>query len=118
MAELIARLVLRRAMVAGDNLLQAVVLRLRARERSRVAQAERLLATLKLAHEHVLDRGYAVVLDAEGAVVKRAAEVRPGQVLGIAFSDGRINAVAAASADALRPRTRKPGAPSGQGSLF
>jgi exodeoxyribonuclease VII large subunit len=88
------------------------------RERGRVAQAERLLATLKLAHEHVLERGYAVVLDAAGAVVKRAAEVRPGQVLGIAFSDGRINAVAAASADALRPRSRKPGSSADQGSLF
>ncbi|MBL8580710.1 MAG: exodeoxyribonuclease VII large subunit, partial [Rhizobiaceae bacterium] len=85
--------------------------------RRRLALADRLLSTLRTAHEGVLERGYAVVVDGEGAVIRRAGDVRAGQVLGIVFSDGRINAVAAA--DPARARARgKADAPAGQGSLF
>jgi exodeoxyribonuclease VII large subunit len=93
---------------------QAVDLALE-RRRSRLAQAWRLADTLS--YHSVLARGFAVVKDAEGAIVKRAASVSVGDVLDIEFADGKVAAVAGGGAPRPRPAPRdKSGG--GQGSLF
>ncbi|TIQ15706.1 MAG: exodeoxyribonuclease VII large subunit, partial [Mesorhizobium sp.] len=89
------------------------------RLRGKLTQADRLLATLS--HKAVLARGFALVKDADGAVIKQAAEVVPGMALSLEFADGTADAVA--TSGAARPKTiAKPGAkakePGNQGSLF
>ncbi len=90
------------------------------RLRGRLTQADRLLSTLKLSDEAILDRGYALVTDASGRLVRRAAEIAPGAELSLRFADGSAQVTAdgeAASKPAARP-VRKPSATGSQGSLF
>jgi exodeoxyribonuclease VII large subunit len=47
-----------------------------------------------LSHEKVLERGYAVVRDADRRAVISAAKVNPGAVLTLEFSDGEVAATA------------------------
>ncbi|WP_214473152.1 exodeoxyribonuclease VII large subunit [Mesorhizobium sp. dw_380] len=97
---------------------QAMLLRLE-RLRGRVVQADRLLSTLS--HKAVLARGFALVKDADGTVIKQAADVASGMALSLEFADGTADAVATSGAarpkPAARPtaKTREPG---NQGSLF
>ncbi|WP_287391542.1 exodeoxyribonuclease VII large subunit, partial [Mesorhizobium sp.] len=89
------------------------------RFRGKLTQADRLLATLS--HKAVLARGFALVKDADGAVIKQAAEVVPGMALSLEFADGTADAVA--TTGAARPKTTaKPAAKAkergNQGSLF
>ena len=64
----------------------------------------------------MLDRGFALVTDAQGKLVRRAADVARGEAIGIEFSDGRVDAVAAGTPP---PRAKKQGPErGGQGSLF
>ncbi|RUX78661.1 MULTISPECIES: exodeoxyribonuclease VII large subunit [unclassified Mesorhizobium] len=97
---------------------QAVVLRLE-RLRGRVVQADRLMASLS--HKAVLARGFALVRDADGAVVKQAADVVSGMALSLEFADGTADAVAI-SGTAKPKAVAKPAAkakePGNQGSLF
>ncbi|MBZ9810414.1 exodeoxyribonuclease VII large subunit [Mesorhizobium sp. BR1-1-9] len=89
------------------------------RLRSRVAQADRLLATLS--HKAVLARGFALVKDADGAVVKRAAELSAGMALSLEFADGTADAVATSGSARPRPAAKpatKAKEPGSQGSLF
>lgn len=90
------------------------------RQRGRLAQAERLLATLRLSDRAILDRGYALVLDAEGAVIRRAAEVAAGATLSLRFSDGAAQAVAVGEGSkSARPKpVEKKALRVSQGSLF
>ncbi|MBX3567881.1 MAG: exodeoxyribonuclease VII large subunit [Rhizobiaceae bacterium] len=90
------------------------------RARARYVQAERLIATLKLSEDAILQRGYALVLDQEGTVVKRAAEIATGAALTLQFADGKVEALAGSGGQKPKPRSaeRKAGPPGGQGSLF
>src|SRR5690606_25082647 len=80
---------------------QAIGFRLE-RLRARLTQAERLLSTLKMSDEAILERGYALVTDADGAVLRRAAEVTPGTELSLRFADGVAGAIA--TGDGARPK--------------
>ena len=62
------------------------------RLRGQLSQADRLLTTLS--HKAVLARGFALVKDADGAVIKQAAEVASGMALSLEFADGTADAVA------------------------
>ncbi len=89
------------------------------RLRGRLTQADRLLSTLS--HKAILARGFALVTDVSGTVVRRAADIAPGAALGIEFADGKTNAIATSGTDAARPRPKpadKPKEAGGQGSLF
>lgn len=89
------------------------------RLRAALTQAERLLSTLS--HKAVLARGFALVKDADGAVVKRVSELAPGAALQLEFADGNAEAIATSGGGrpklAAKPaaKTREPG---NQGSLF
>lgn len=88
-------------------------------KRSRHAQAERMLATVS--YQSILQRGFAVVRDAEGQTVKLAGSVRSGMALSLQFADGVTSAVATGSAEPAKPRPKSPAKDrSGgkQGSLF
>ncbi len=87
---------------------------------TRLGGTARLLTSL--GYRQVLARGYAVVRDAGGQVVTRAAGVRLGDALDIEFHDDTVSSVVT-GADA-KHRSRRLRAPSGkrgsddQGSLF
>lgn len=89
------------------------------RARTQLSQADRLMATLS--HKAVLARGFALVRDADGAVLKRAAEISAGAALSIEFADGTANAVATSGDAKPRPAAKpvsKVKEPGNQGSLF
>ncbi|MEP9370793.1 exodeoxyribonuclease VII large subunit [Mesorhizobium sp. KR1-2] len=97
---------------------QSTVLRLE-RLRGRVTQADRLLSTLS--HQSILERGFALVEDAEGKLVKRAAEVAPHAALSLRFADGTVGVTAGEGAPPPKPQPKsasKPKDPGAQGSLF
>ncbi len=84
-----------------------------------------------LSYERVLDRGFALVRDADGEPVMQAAATSAGQAVSIHFSDGDVGAVIEDDGDtpARKPKvsvTRKPkrapkpdaDSKAGQGSLF
>jgi len=83
-----------------------------------------LLATLS--HKAVLARGFALVKDADGAVIKLAEDVAAGAALSLEFADGNVDAVATSGAAQPRPAAKpaakspatKPREPGNQGSLF
>jgi len=100
---------------------QAVAIRLD-QFRARLTQAERLLATLQLSEQAILERGYALVLDPAGQLVKRAADVKPGEALDLRFADGTAHVLATgvpASGQKGPPKAAgKPKDGGTQGSLF
>lgn len=90
-------------------------------ERQRRLEAvAKLLASL--GYENVLKRGFALIRDEAGRVLRRAAAVVPGAALEIEFADGRVAATAHGGAGAgggrRRPAAAKPAKPGPQGSLF
>jgi exodeoxyribonuclease VII large subunit len=105
-----------------------------AAERRRLAAQSQLLASLS--YQSALRRGFAVVRDAAGGMVRSIAQVKAGDSLQIELADGRFGAQAEGArsdpADApgedkaprprsLGPRTARksnPSGSSGQGSLF
>jgi exodeoxyribonuclease VII large subunit len=109
-----------RLVVAARRTDQAVTARLD-RLRTRLTHADRLLSTLKLSEQAILERGYALVLDSSGALIKRAVEVKPGEALGLRFADGTAGAIATGGDGRAKPQPKapsKPKQPGGQGSLF
>jgi len=127
-----------RPLAEKRRLCQALAARLRhnfrhlsAAHRQKLALAARLLHSLS--YENILERGFALVFDAKGALIRRAQAVTPGQELRLRFADGALTA-AAAAAPAIPPKPQaaaadtaaKPGKkpagrkkpPPGQGDLF
>jgi exodeoxyribonuclease VII large subunit len=81
---------------------------------ARRARLDGLAARLEAAsYSAVLARGFVLVRDAAGHAVTRAAEVKPGQALSLAFVDGEAQAVASG-----RQGGGKRGAPPAQESLL
>jgi exodeoxyribonuclease VII large subunit len=71
--------------------------------RDRLEKSARLLETLS--YRATLARGYAVVRDADGALVPKAEGVTSGAGLEVEFADGRVNVVASGgSAPPSKPR--------------
>ncbi|MBC2886509.1 exodeoxyribonuclease VII large subunit [Ochrobactrum sp. CM-21-5] len=62
------------------------------RANRRGQELERLMRTLS--YESVLERGFAIVFDAEGAPVKQAVSVSDGDALSLRFRDGDVAVVA------------------------
>ena len=83
----------------------------------RLARSARLLETLS--YQSTLKRGYAVVRDADGALVSKAADVTSGAALEVQFSDDRVNVVASTGAPPApaKPRKTKPEKDGDQGAF-
>jgi exodeoxyribonuclease VII large subunit len=60
------------------------------RSKSRLVGQAKLLSTL--GYHNVLARGFTLVRDAEGVMLRRAADVKPGASLDIEFADGHVGA--------------------------
>lgn len=73
------------------RLSRALALRLKD-ARSRMEASGRLLETVS--HRAVLARGFALVRGADGAVRRKAEEIKPGEVLHLTFADGTRDALA------------------------
>jgi exodeoxyribonuclease VII large subunit len=60
-------------------------------------------------YQGVLDRGFAVVLDAKGGVVRASASISSGDALTLRFKDGETGAVATSGAPrpAAKPAGKK-----------
>ena len=91
------------------------------RAKRRGQELERLMRTLS--YESVLERGFAVVFDAQGKPVKQAASVSAGDTLSVRFRDGDVAVVAGhgeESEPAKSPQTKKSASQGSgnQGSLF
>lgn len=77
--------------------------------RSRLQHATALLGSVS--YQKVLQRGFAVVQDAEGGVITAAAALRPGQRVSLRFADGAAPAVI----DGARPAASRPSRPARSG---
>jgi exodeoxyribonuclease VII large subunit len=88
-------------------------------QREARARLEGLAARLAaVSYEAVLERGFALVSDAGGAPVTRAAAVAPGAALALRFADGAVSVVAEGeSPPPAKPGRRQPSA-ARQGSLL
>ena len=84
-------------------------------------RAERLATLGKLldsySYKGVLDRGFALVTDDQGHIVRSKGAVRPGQVLAVEVADGPFGA-AVSGAPVQRKKPRPPKDDGGQESLF
>jgi exodeoxyribonuclease VII large subunit len=60
------------------------------RSRAKLDGQAKLLQTL--GYHNVLARGFALVRSSEGAMLRRAAEIKPGSALDIEFADGHVEA--------------------------
>jgi len=67
-----------------------------ARSRAKLDGQAKLLQTL--GYHNVLSRGFALVRGEDGAMLRRAAEVKPGAALDIEFAEGHVGAHADAAA--------------------
>ncbi|MEM9060952.1 MAG: exodeoxyribonuclease VII large subunit [Pseudomonadota bacterium] len=97
--------------------------RARSRDRDRLAALGRTLGVFS--YERTLDRGFALVRDADGVLVARAGGVASGDALEIQFADARIDVHVDGRREDKKPppRTSPKRSPakdgdSGQGSLF
>jgi exodeoxyribonuclease VII large subunit len=104
---------------------QALLNRIAVRRRDLDGKAALLKS---LGYQSVLSRGFALVRDETGAMVRRAASVSAGAALNIEFSDGRVGAIANGGSETPKAGTGQPAAEKkprqksrgrgGQGSLF
>ena len=77
-----------------------------ARSRAKLDGQAKLLQTL--GYHNVLSRGFALVRGEDGAMLRRAAEVKPGSALDIEFADGHVEAHADAAARKPEPAAKTP----------
>jgi exodeoxyribonuclease VII large subunit len=76
------------------------------RSRAKLDGQAKLLQTL--GHHNVLARGFALVRSSDGAMLRRAAEVKPGAALDIEFADGHVQAHADGSERKAEPEAKTP----------
>jgi exodeoxyribonuclease VII large subunit len=82
----------------------------------RLAELWRLLESYS--YERVLDRGFAIVTDARGGIVRASAQVRPGQSLNVRVARDDFGVSVTGAPIWPRKRTRQTPEDSGQTSLF
>jgi exodeoxyribonuclease VII large subunit len=95
--------------------LQPAYSRILTRQSDRLTSLGKLLDSLS--YKGVLDRGFSLVTDDEGHIVRSKDAVRPGQLLVVEVSNGSFGA-AVSGAPAQRKKARPPRPDNGQTSLF
>jgi exodeoxyribonuclease VII large subunit len=75
-----------------------------ARSRAKLDAQGKLLVTL--GYHNVLARGFALVRTSDGAMLRRASEVRPGAALDIEFADGHVAAHADSAERGTEPAAK------------
>lgn len=89
--------------------------RLVEQRRARLASLRKLLDSFS--YKNVLERGFALVTDETGTIVRSRAQVHPGAALTIEVADGQIGAIVS-GASVVRRKSRQPGGGGEQESLF
>lgn len=84
--------------------------------RNRLENAARLLNTVS--YRQVLARGFALVTDADGQIVREPDAVKPGDALAITLAQGRIDAQVSGAPAAPKRKPKPDPGPGGQESLF
>jgi exodeoxyribonuclease VII large subunit len=69
-------------------------------------------------YERVLDRGFAVVLDDGGEIVRGPAQVQPGEPLTVRLAEGDLGVSVTGAPARRRRKSRTPSGDSGQETLF
>ncbi len=95
--------------------MRAAAMRLVERRRQSLDTQSQLLATL--GYKNVLARGFALVRDEAGNMLRSAGSVSSGDVLEIEFTDGRAKAIAGAKTRPRKPKRPAP-PPGAQGRLL
>ncbi len=95
----------------SQRLHRHLLTRVTGRHRDRLAQASRLLGSYS--YQSVLERGFALVRAADGAMIRSAAAIASGDHLSIRFADGDVGAIADGSdtGGSARPAGRKVAGP-------
>lgn len=122
-SKLAARLqdrMLRDRMVVCGERTAALAARATRAEKARLDQARRHLAGMVreldlISYRKVLERGFALVRGADGAVRRRAEALRDGETLTLTFADGDAKAIAGEGDGKPKPARKKA---ADQGSLF
>lgn len=97
---------------AGRSLQRVFSQQVRQKRAGLDSQARLLLS---VSYHGVLERGFALVRDEKGKMLRRAEDVSPGSEIDVEFGDGRVGA----TVDGKRKTSGAPKAkPSSQGSLF
>jgi exodeoxyribonuclease VII large subunit len=100
----------------GQRLARAMG-RLQADEAKRLAQVARMLDSLS--HKRVLARGFALVQRHDGALIRSAAALSPGDALTLTFADGAAPATIGEGGSApAKPKAKGRKGEADQGSLF
>jgi exodeoxyribonuclease VII large subunit len=88
------------------------------RSRAKLEGQAKLLGTL--GYHNVLARGFALVRGEDGAMLRRASEVKPGAALDIEFADGHVEAHADGAERKPEPdaKAKRPRGDDKQGSLL
>ncbi len=84
-------------------------------QRDRLDKATRLLNSL--GPNGVLARGYAIIRDAGGAVLKSGQGLRPGEAIAVTFADGEIGAVVSGQGPSAAPKRAKSPPKGSQGAF-
>jgi exodeoxyribonuclease VII large subunit len=95
--------------------LEPALTRILARAGDRLATVWKLVDSLS--YKRIIDRGFALVTDEAGHIVRSRDAVRPGQLLVVDVSDGSFG-VNVSGAPAQRKKPRPPRDDGGQSSLF
>jgi exodeoxyribonuclease VII large subunit len=95
--------------------LQPAYRRVLTRNADRLTALGKLLESLS--YKGVLDRGFALIVDDQGHIVRSKNAVRPGQLLAVEVSDGQFGA-SVSGAPVSRKKPRPPRDDGGQESLF
>jgi len=95
--------------------LPPAMIRIVDQRRQRLESISKLLDAVS--YKNVLDRGFAVVTDFDGRIVKHTAQVKPGDPLHVQVADGTIG-VTVGGAPGVRKRVKPPPGEDNQGSLF
>lgn len=105
---------------------KALAARLARAHRANLAASRKHIDSLarvldSVSYRSVLERGFVLVRGEDGKIRRRAAAVKAGESLALAFADGTAKATAEGSAEKTPPLPRKPstgGKSGGQGKLF
>ena len=107
----------RRFGVPGDRLVPALPIRAIGEAQRRLDGAFNLLRAYS--YEGMLERGFALVLDAGGKLVRSAEAVSTGDALTLRFKDGEVGALATGATPPARPAPKPaPRKPATQDDLF
>jgi exodeoxyribonuclease VII large subunit len=114
---------IRKQLALGRERAKSCFERLKRAQRTRLAEIRRSIDALSrmldgMSYRAVLERGFALVRAADGAIHRRAATLAPGEALSLTFADGTAGATVSGRQAESKPRTAARVPAKSQGTLF